>query len=700
MARQTGFHRDRRDFLKLTAATGSGLVLGFALDSDAAKPSSPTPWRPNAWLQIDDNDRVTVTVAESEMGQGVLTAMPMLIAEELEVDWKQVRIRQAPVDPAFGWQGTGGSTSVRQGWLPLREAGAAARQMLIAAAARSWQVAPEECWARHGVVRHGRSGRSASYGALTVLAARESVPTVVRLKAPAEFRLLGKSMLRLDTPPKTDGSAIFGADVRVPGMLYGAITHCPVFGGKLLRVNSSFAKGIVGVRQIVPLESAVAVVGDCYWSARKGLQALQIEWEPGVNTGVNSALISNQLRNALQADGEVVRERRLTAAEQREVVQQIEAVYETPYQAHATMEPMGCTAEVYGDRCTIWAPTQQPTGLQREVARLLTGQRDPGREALQRVTVNTTLLGGGFGRRNLHDFAIEAVKISRAIKAPVQLLWSREEDMQHGFYHPATAHRLRAGLDGQGRIIGWEHKQCGSAHTSGAEELPYSLIGQRLEKVMIPAVIPSGPWRSVSHAYTAYAVECFIDELAMAAGHDPYFYRMTHMHDQRLRAVLRLAADKAGWGKRLPKGHHRGIAAHVSFGSYVAEVVELSVNDDGNVRVHRVVCAVDCGMVVNPDTVVAQMEGSVVYALTAALKGAITITGGRVEQSNFHDYPLWRMEDMPGIDVHIVPSRADPGGVGEPGVPPLAPALANAVYAATGRRIRHLPITLHDLRRG
>lgn len=689
------FNNQRRTFLKLSVLAGYGLTV--SCKSGIEYTNKPVnAFQPNAWLIIDSDNSTTIVVSESEMGQGVFTSLAMLVADELEADWARVSVQQAPVVQAFGWQGTGGSSSIRQGWKPLREAGAAARMMLQAAAARRWKVPFESCQAVQGEIVHTQSGRRASYGDLVALAAREPVPVTIQLKESTAFRLLGKPLPRLDTPTKVNGQAIFGADVRRPGMLSAAIRQCPVFGGKPGRVESSSVLGLSGVRHVVSLESAVAVVAESWWQASQALQRLPVEWDFGANATQSSEKISQQLRDGLKQKGTVLQSID-TGNSTIRIARQLDVVYETPYQAHATMEPMCCTAEVEGDLCTVWAPTQQPSGLQREIARLLSGQREPTKDALNRVVVHTTLLGGGFGRRNLHDFALQAVQIARQVKRPVQLVWSREEDMQHGFYHPATMHRLRAGLDVQGRIIRWDHRFAGVSYGKGAEALPYRVDGQRLESTKINTGIPLGPWRSVSHAYHAYVVECFIDELAKAAGQDAVAFRSHRMRDPRLRAVLELAAEKAGWGKRRPKGRHLGVAAHSSFGSHVAEVVELSVMRGGKLRVHRVTCIIDCGMVVNPDTVVAQMEGSVVYALTAALKGAITIRGGYVEQSNFDDYPLLRMEESPAIEVHIIPSQAEPGGVGEPGVPPLAPALANAVFAATGKRVRHLPIKASDL---
>jgi len=696
MINRTRFQRARRDFLKLSAAAGGSLVLGCTQEGPTVS-SAGTGWRPNAWLEIGSDDIVTIVVAESEMGQGVLTSMSMLVAEELDADWQQVRVRQAPVDPAYGWQGTGGSTSVREGWQPLREAGAAARRMLVAAAARLWKVPQDECIALQGTVVHRASGRRARYGELAGLATRESVPRSVQLKTPADFKLIGTAVPRLDTPAKTNGSAIFGIDVQVPGMRVGAIRHCPFFGGKLANAQSTQTQGKALDVQVVPLESAVVAVAATFWQASRALDRLNVEWTRPAQPVPDSADLQSQMQRAVHQTGERVVERVAEGDATGAVARNVEANYDTPFQAHATMEPMCCTADVRGDRCTLWSPTQQPTGLQRAIARWLTGKQSPSSSELARVTVNTTLLGGGFGRRNLHDFALEAAQASRAVGAPVKLIWSREEDLQHDYYHPATSHWLRAGLDANGKPVFWEHRLAGSTYTDGASELPYRVGRHTLETVQALGGVPTGPWRSVSHAYNAYAVECFIDELAIASGQDPYAYRAGLVTDERLRGVLDLVADKSGWRRARKVGHHLGIAAHRSFGTCVALVVEVSVNRNRMIRVHRVTSAVDCGTVVNPDTVVAQIEGSIAFGLTAALKGQIHIRDGRVTQSNFHDYPLLSLGEMPAVEVWVVPSQEAPGGIGEPAVPPLAPALANAIHAATGKRIRHLPIQASDL---
>lgn len=685
--------RERRQFLKLSAAAGSGLVLGFVAVAKAVESAPAHRWRPSAWLQIDVDGSVTIMVTESEMGQGVLTSMPMLVAEELEVDWKRVRVEQAPVDPAYGWQGTGGSRSVREAWKPLREVGAAAREMLIAAAAKRWKVPRGQCQARDSTVVHVGSGRRAAYGDLVTTAAGLPVPKKVQLKDPSDFNIIGKSIPRLDTPAKVNGSARFGIDVRVPHQLTATIAHCPVFGGKPKRVQTDAALRIKGVHRILSLDVGVAVVADDFWSAYRGRQALTIDWDLGPHAQESSALLSKRLHALAHAPADRARTSGDTQTALLAANRVIEAVYETPWQAHATMEPMCCTADVRKDGCTIWAPTQQPTGAQQAVARLLFEGREPKPEELQRIVVHTTLLGGGFGRRNLHDFVIEAVQISRSIQRPVQLIWTREEDLQHDFYHPATVHYLKAGVDRHGLPLAWEHRIAGSPYAAGAEDLPYAVPHVQVETAKLKSAVPVGPWRSVVHAYNAFAVECFIDELAAAANRDALEYRLALLDKApRYRAVLELAKNKSGWGRGLPEGHYQGLAVHASFGSVVAQVVEISINESSQLRVHRVTCAVDCGIAINPDGVAAQMEGSVAFGLTAALKGQITVRNGRVEQSNFHDYPILRMDEMPQVNTYILPSTADPGGIGEPGVPPLAPALMNALYAATKRRIRSLPV--------
>lgn len=685
------YGRERRQFLKLCAVAGGGLVLGFSPVVKSSERASSNHWRPSAWLQIDVDGRVTIMLTESEMGQGVLTSMPMLVAEELEVDWKHVRVQQAPVDPAYGWQGTGGSRSVREAWKPLREVGATAREMLIAAAAKRWRVPRTQCQARNSSVFHAISGRRITYGDLVATAARMSLPKTVKLKGPSEFRIIGKSVPRLDTPAKVNGSARFGMDVRVPNQLTATIMHCPVFGGKAKRVDTEAALAIKGVHQVLNLDAGVAVVADNFWLAYKGQQALTVEWDLGPNAKESSASLSERLHALANVPATRVRTSGDIPTAMHAANRIIESLYETPLQAHATMEPMCCTADVRKDGCTIWVPTQQPTGVQQAVARLLLEGGEPNPEDLQRIVVHTTLLGGGFGRRNLHDFVIEAVQISRSMQRPIQLIWTRAEDLQHDFYHPATAHHLKAGIDHLGMPLAWEHRIMGSPYAAGAEDLPYSVPNIQVETAKIKSAVPVGPWRSVAHAYNAFAVECFIDELAAAANRDALDYRLALLEKApRHRAVLELASNKSGWGHPR-QGHYQGVALHASFGSIVAQVVEISINELNQLRVHRVTCAVDCGIAINPDGVAAQMEGSVAFGLTAALKGQITIHNGRVEQSNFHDYPLLRIDEMPQVDTFILPSTAEPGGIGEPGVPPVAPALLNAVYAATGRRQRRLP---------
>ena len=704
------FRPGRRAFLKASAVAGGGLLIGFHLPlaNRAGEAQAATnEFIPNAWIRIDANDTVTLRVASSEMGQGVYTAIPMLLAEELECDWARIQVEMAPADKAYtnpliGMQLTGGSTAVRAFWTPLRQAGAAARDLLIRAAAQTWKVQEDECRAENGVVLHQTGNLKASYGVLAAKAATLPVPSEVFLKEPGEFKLIGKSTARLDTPLKVNGSAVFGMDVKLPGLLTAVVARCPVFGGKPKKFDATKAKSVPGVSQVLSVHSGIAVVADSFWAAHQGRAALAVEWDEGAHAKLDSAEIRKQLERALKKKGVKARNDGDTVKALKAAPKIIEAVYEAPYLAHACMEPMNCTALVKKGSCELWVPTQNQTGAQF-VAAQITGLPS------EKIKVNTTFLGGGFGRRSEQDFVAEAVQLAMATGAPVKLIWTREDDMHHDYYRPATLNRLSAALDKDGMPLAWRHEIAGGSifsrvfpnsikdgvdNTSveGAANLPYAIPNLLVTWAMENGAVPVGFWRSVGSSQNAYITECFLDELAAAAGKDPYEYRRALLtkHPRHL-GVLELAAQKAGWGTPLQSGRTRGIAVAESFGSYCAQVAEVSV-ERGQVRVQRVVCAIDCGLVVNPDTVVAQMESGIVYGLTAALKGEITVRNGRIEQGNFNDYPLLRFEEMPDIEVHIVKSAEHPGGVGEPGTPPIAPAVANAVFAATGKPVRKLPI--------
>ncbi len=701
---------ERRAFLQTAGTVGAGLVIGFRIPT--GRNQQVAGFAPNAWLRIDPDDSVRVVVDRSEMGQGVTTALPMLLAEELEADWTKVKIEFAPADkayinPLFGMQGTGGSTSVRAAWMPLRKAGAQAREMLITAAAQGWGVNRAECRAERGAVTHAKTRRRLRYGQLAQRAAAVPVPADVPLKDPKTWTILGKPTKRLDSPVKVNGRAQFGIDVRVPGMRVALVARSPVFGGKVKSFDATAAKAVEGVRDVVQISSGVAVVGTGYWPAKQGRDALQVVWDEGPNAAVSNATISQLFADRAGQPGAVARHDGDPDAALREgggAAQRVEAVYELPFLAHATMEPMNCTAHVRPDGVDIWAPTQFQTGAQGIGAQI--GGVPP-----EKVQVHTTYLGGGFGRRFELDFIQEALEVSKAAGGvPVKVIWSREDDIQNAQYRPANYHRLRAGLTAGGQPVAWTHRIVAPSimarvfpnsvqngldgeAVEGGKEMAYAVPNVHVDYALTDTGIPVGFWRSVNNSFNAFAVESFIDELAAAAKVDPFEYRRGLLSNApRHRAVLELAAAKAGWGTPLPAGRARGIAVHKSFESIVAEVAEVSVSSAGEVRVHRVVCAVDCGMFVNPDTIEAQMQSGIVYGLTAALKGAITIDRGRVQQSNYHDYQMLRMAEMPVVEVHIVSSGEAPGGVGEPGTPPIAPAVCNAIFAATGKRIRRLPI--------
>ncbi len=711
----------RREFLKVTGAVGGGLLIGIQLGGCEEKPATtatdtvpptPTPttsdFNPKVWLTIAPDDSIRIRVASSEMGQGVMTSVPMLIAEELDADWSKVQAEFAPINPAFanpifGRQQTGGSTAIRGYWNPLREVGAIARELLLGAAAQIWGVTANDCETNNGYVIHSGTGERLSYGELATLAATLPVPDAAFLKEPDEFKLLGKSQPRLDGPAKVDGSAEFGFDIQLPGLLTAMVVRCPVYGGRLKQFDATQAKAMDGVREVLAIKTGVAVVADHYWAAKQGRDALKIEWDYGPNAKLNSAAISKRFADVVDK-GTIGRDDGNVNQTIKDATKTIEAVYEVPYLAHACMEPMNCTAHVRNGECDVWVPTQGQTRT-HNTAMQLTGL------PTEKVRVHTTFLGGGFGRRSEQDFVTDAIETSKAMDAPVKVVWTREDDIQHDYYRPATYNRLTATLNNQGMPSAWRHRIAGPSifnrdakgredtgtdwsATEGALHLPYSIPNVQVSYAQVNTAVPVGFWRSVASSQNTYITECFLDEIAAAAGKDPYKLRHELLREQpRYRGVLELAANKAGWDRPPPAGHTRGIAVASSFGSYAAQVAEISI-DRGRVRVHRVVCAIDCGMTVNPDTIEAQMESGIIYGLTAVLHGEINIAQGRAQQSNFNDYPLLSLEECPEIEVHIISSTEDPGGVGEPGTPPIAPAVANAVFAATGTPVRRLPIRL------
>jgi len=711
---QTGV--SRRAFLKTSAAAGGGLLLSFALDCDDSDAAVGT-FAPNAFIRIDRDGAVTMVMPQVEMGQGTYTSMPMLIAEELDVELSQVRLEHAPPNdklygnPILGSsQTTGGSTSVRAFWEPLRRAGAVGRNLLIAAAAQTWGVETNACNAKKGEVIHVPTGRRLSYSNLVDVAATLPVPEKVTLKDPKDFKLIGTPVKRLDAPEKVNGTAQYGIDVRIPGMKVAGVAACPVFGGKLESVDDSRAKTIKGVVQIVRLDDAVAVVADHMAAAKKGLAALDIKWNEGPNAAVGTTDIIAQLDAASKNPGVVARKDGDVEKAMAGATKKVEAIYQVPFLAHAAMEPMNCTVHVRNDGCDVWVGTQVATRAQRAAAEV-TGL------PLEKVQIHNHLLGGGFGRRLDIDGVTRAVQIAKQVSVPVKVIWSREEDIQHDLYRPYYYDRLAAGLDEQGMPVAWTDRVTASSilarwlpaafkngfdrdAVEGAVKPPYTLPNIQVEYVrQEPPGIPTAFWRGVGPTHNIFVVESFMDELAAAANKDPVDYRRALLDNSpRAKAVLELAAEKSGWGQKLPPGIGRGISVQFVFGSYMSQVAEVAVAKDGGVRVQRVVCAVDCGMVVNPDTVKAQIEGGIIFGITAALYGQITLKNGRVEQSNFDNYQMLRINEAPLVEVHIIKSTQAPGGIGEPGTAAVSPAVANAIFAATGKRIRKLPVDPGELR--
>jgi isoquinoline 1-oxidoreductase beta subunit len=710
----------RRRFLEVTGGAAAGLTLGFHVPAlvRGAAAGGAAPAVLNAWVRITPDDTVTLLLSQSEMGQGVYTSLPMILAEELECDWQQVRIEMAPVDeayqnPAFHMQGTGGSTSVRAFMQPLRQAGAAAREMLKHAAAKRWGVPVGECHASGGRVVHGPKGQIATYGQLAAAAAALKPPAEPPLKASDQFRLIGQPVARLDLPDKVRGAATFGIDVRLPGMVYATIRQSPVFGGKVENIaNRADVEGRRGVLAVVPLEGAVAVVAEHFWQAKTAADALDVAWAEGAGAGVDDAAIMALFRSRIDGAAAVGTERGDVDQALAGAAKVVEAEYALPFLAHATMEPMNATAHVTRERVEIWAPTQGQGPLAAALAQMYKLPADA-------VVIHTTFLGGGFGRRFELDFSLQAAAVSKAVGRPVQLIWTREEDMQHGFYRPASLNRIQVGIDQDGRIVAWKHRCVSPSIMSrvfpefvkdaldpisleGASDKVYGIPHFRVDYVLQNTHVPVGFWRSVGHSINAFVFESMLDEVAHATGRDSYELRRELLaeHPREL-ALLDLAAEKAGWGSPLAPvqggRRGRGIVLHESFGSLVAQVAEVTVRDDGALKVDRIVCAVDPGVVVNPDTIDAQMRGGIVFGLSAALMQKITIEKGRVVEANFDSYPLATMTDMPAIEVHIAPSGEAAGGIGEPATPPVAPALGNAIFAATGKRIRTLPIGEVDL---
>lgn len=705
----------RRGFLRVGAAAGGGLMLSLSLP--LAAQAAGDAFVPNAFVRIGADGRVVLIMPYVEMGQGTYTAIPMLIAEELEVRLDQVRLEHAPPDDKSygnpllaGVQATGGSTAIRAAWQPLRRAGAVARTLLIVAAAKRWNVDPASCRAQAGEVLHPSSGRRLAYGAIAADAAKLPVPKDVPLKNPKDFKLIGTPARRLDAPAKVNGTAMYGIDARPPRVKIATLAQSPVFGGRLRSVDAAAAKAVKGVRQIVRLDDCVAVVADHMGAAKKGLAALKVEWDDGPHAKLATQDIAHELEQAGVAAGAVAEETGDTARALASAATKVEATYQAPFLAHATMEPMNCTVHVRKDGCEVWVGTQVAARAQA-VAAKVTGL------PLEKVVLHNHLIGGGFGRRLEVDGVERAVQIARQVDGPVKVVWTREEDIQHDMYRPYWFDRLTAGLDTNGKPVAWNHRFAGSSVVArwlpiafnngldpdsieGATKLAYGLPNTHVEYLRVePPGIPTAFWRSVGPSHTVFVVESFMDELAAAAKQDPVAYRLALLDKTpRAKAVLALAAEKAGWGQPLPPGRGRGVSVQSVFGSYLAQVAEVEVAKGGEVRVRRVVAAVDCGTVVNPDTVRAQIESGTIFGITAALYGEITLKDGRVEQSNFDSYRMLRIDEAPAIEVHIVKNGEAPGGMGEPGTSAIVPAVANAIFAVTGKRLRRMPVDTALLR--
>jgi len=703
----------RRDFIKTTSALTGGLMMGFTLPgSKTEAQAAGTVYTPNAWVHIADDNTITILSARSEMGQGVYTSLPMLIAEELNVNLSQIKVTAAPpaavyVNALLGAQITGGSTSIRDGWEKLRTSGAQVREMLISAAAAEWQVDRTSLRAEDGMVI-GANGKKATYGSLAAAASKLPIPEKVAIKDPKDFRIVGKRVARVDTPAKVNGTAEFGIDVKLPGMVYASIEQCPVIGGKVRSFDGTKAKGMPGVIDVVKVDDGVAVVANSYWQAQKARKTLSVQWDEGVGAALSTASVINGTRNAASGGKvlEITKPVGDVAGAMKGAAKVIQAEYITPLQAHAPLEPMNFTASFNNGKVLLVGPTQFQQGAQGAVAAALGVKPED-------ITLQTTFLGGGFDRRLELDFIVQAAQISRAVGKPVKLVWSREDDMTHDYYRPVGVNQLKAGLDAQGNPIALHFKVASQSVTQRAFGLAKDTLDPFMAEAAVAAYqIPNtqhdlvihdtgmrvGYWRAVSHNMNAFANESFIDELAAAAGKDPYQYRLSLLKDKpRFANVLKLAAEKAGWGQALPAGRARGIALMEGYDTYMAQVAEVSVRD-GQVVVHRVTVAADLGYMVNPDTVEAQIQSSVIFGMSAGLKHEITVEKGVVQETNFNNFPVVRMFEAPQIDIVLVPSTEKPGGIGEPATALVVPAIVNAVAAVTGKRVRKLPLTAEALR--
>jgi isoquinoline 1-oxidoreductase beta subunit len=714
----------RRTFLKTAALSSASLVIGFdgARLLHGTEISAANQFKPNTWIRIDADGLVTLTIGKSEMGQGVRTSLAMLLAEELEADWTRIKLVQATPSPGSDL-GTGGSDSLRSGWKPLRQAGAAAREMLAAAAAAHWKVDRASCVASHGAIIHTPTGRRLEYGALAATAAKLPLPENPPLKKASDFKIIGQRTARIDGHDIVSGKARYGIDVRIPGMLHASLERPPWQGARVKRMQEDKARAVSGVRAVIKMSRGIAVVADTTWTAIKGRTALAVEWDDPPKDAFDSDTHLKRLEGASREAGFITRKEEPPPGA-APVTKTIDATYHYPFYAHAPIETMNCVADVRGDRCVVWAPTQAPERLQKQVAELLG-------IAPAKVEVNITLIGGGFGRRLAVDYAVEAAEISRAAKAPVQLLWSRADDMKHGHFQAASVHYLSAGFDAQGTPVAWKHTKAGSFHNIsaldpkevhnaawyqdwswGAYDVPYAFPAIQTAYVAVDLPVKHGPWRAVFAPSSVFAREAFIDEVAHARDADPLTFRLemlkgaevikagsTTIDRRRLRRVLEVVRDKSGWGGPVGERHGRGVACNAYFGhTYIAYVADVAVDKEGNVRIERVVAAVDCGLVVNPIGVEQQMEGGIIWGISSALGGEITFRGGMAQQNTFADFAVARMRDTPAIEVHIVSSDAtEPFGMGEPPVPPIVPAIVNAVFAATGKRIHRLPIRAQDL---